>query len=96
MKAGNHEIPTIKESGYPDYVNYTWTSMYIRAETPDAVTNRLVDAMQKILATQGAREFIAKIGSDPMALAPAEMRKFQISETERFRKVAEAAGIKPE
>ena len=90
------EIPTIKESGYPDYVNYTWTSMYIRAETPDAVTNRLVDAMQKILATQGAREFIAKIGSDPMALAPAEMRKFQISETERFRKVAEAAGIKPE
>ena len=90
------EIPTIKESGYPDYVNYTWTSMYIRAETPDAVTNRLVDAMQKILATQGAREFIAKIGSDPMALAPAEMRKFQISETERFRKVADAAGIKPE
>lgn len=90
------EIPTIKESGYPDYVNYTWTSMYIRAETPDAVTNRLVDAMQKILATQGAREFIAKIGSDPMALPPAEMRRFQISETERFRKVAETAGIKPE
>jgi tripartite-type tricarboxylate transporter receptor subunit TctC len=90
------EIPTIKESGYPDYVNYTWTSMYIRSETPDAVANRLVDAMQKILATQGAKEFIAKIGSDPMALAPAEMRRFQISETERFRKVAEGAGIKPE
>ncbi len=90
------EIPTITESGYPDYVNYTWTSMYIRSDTPDLVTNRLVDAMQKILATQGARDFIAKIGSDPMALAPAEMRKFQISETERFRKVAEAAGIKPE
>lgn len=90
------EIPTIKESGYPDYVNYTWTSMYIRSETPDAVTGRLVEAMQKILASQGAREFIAKIGSDPMALGPAEMRKFQVSETERFRKVAEGAGIKPE
>lgn len=90
------EIPTIKESGYPEYVNYTWTSMYIRAETPDPVAGHLVDAMQKILATQGARDFIAKIGSDPMALAPAEMRRFQISETERFRKVAESAGIKPE
>ena len=90
------EIPTIKESGYPEYVNYTWTSMYIRAETPDPVAGQLVDAMQKILATQGARDFIAKIGSDPMALAPAEMRRFQISETERFRKVAEGAGIKPE
>ena len=90
------EIPTIKESGYPDYVNYTWTSMYIRSETPEAVTARLVDALQKILATPGAREFTAKIGSDPMPLNPAEMRKFQISETERFRRIANAAGIKLE
>jgi tripartite-type tricarboxylate transporter receptor subunit TctC len=90
------DIPTLKESGYPDYVNYTWTSMYIRSETPEAVTNRLVEAMQKILGTPVAREFIAKIGSEPMALGPAEMRKFQISETERFRQVAERAGIKPQ
>ena len=90
------EIPTVKESGFPEYVNYTWTSMYIRSETPDAVTSRLVDAMQKILAAPGAKEFTAKIGSDPMALPPAEMRRFQISETERFRRIAEGAGIKPQ
>lgn len=90
------DIPTIKESGYPDYVNYTWTSMYIRSETPEVVTNRLVEAMRNILATPAAREFIAKIGSEPMAPGPIEMRKFQVSETERFRRVAEGAGIKPE
>ena len=90
------DIPTIKESGYPEYVNYTWTSMYIRTETPDAITVKLVDAMQRILATPGAKAFIAKIGSAPMALPPAEMRKFQVSETERFRRIADGAGIKPE
>ena len=90
------DIPTVKESGYPEYVNYTWTSLYMRAETPDAVAAKLVDAMQKILVTPGAREFIAKIGSDPMAFPPAEMRKFQISETERFRRIADGAGIKPQ
>ena len=90
------EIPTIKESGYPEYVNYTWTSIYIRSDTPDAITARLVDAMQKILATPGAKEFTAKIGSDPMPLPPPEMRKFQISETERFKRIADGAGIKPE
>ncbi len=90
------DIPTIKESGYPEYVNYTWTSMYIRSDTPDAVTAKLVDAMQKILATPGAKEFTARIGSDPMALPPAEMRKFQVSETERFKRIADSAGIKPE
>ena len=90
------EIPTIKESGYPDYVNYTWTSMYIRTDTPAGVTTKLVDTMQKILATPGAKEFIAKIGSEPMPPGPVEMRKFQLSETERFRQVANSAGIKPQ
>lgn len=90
------DIPTVKESGYPDYVNYTWTSLYVRSETPAAVTNRLVEAMQKVLATSAAREFIARIGSEPLALTPAEMRKFQISETERFHQIAERAGIKPQ
>lgn len=90
------DVPTLKEAGFPEYVNYTWTSMYIRSETPEPVTARLVEAMQKILATPGAREFIAKIGSDPLPLAPAEMRKFQLSEIERFRRIAEGAGIKPQ
>ena len=89
-------IPTVKESGYPDYVNYTWTSLYIRAETPETVSTRLVEALQKILASASAKAFIAKIGSDPMPLAPPAMRAFQASETERFRRIADAAGIKPE
>ena len=89
-------IPTVKESGYPDYVNYTWTSLYIRAETPDAVSTQLAEALQKILTSASAKAFIAKIGSDPMPLAPPAMRAFQASETERFRRIADAAGIKPE
>ena len=52
--------------------------------------------MQKILVTQSAKEFTSKIGSDPMALPPVEMRKFQISEIERFKRIADGAGIKPE
>lgn len=90
------EIPTIRESGFTDYVNYTWTSMYVRADTPPGVTTKLVDAMQKILATTNAKEFISKIGSEPMLPGPTEMRRFQLSETERFRQVANAAGIKPQ
>jgi hypothetical protein len=63
-----------------------------------AVTQAPADGytMQEILATPGAREFIARIGSDPLPLGPADMRRFQISETERFRRIADGAGIKPE
>ena len=90
------EVPTLKESGYPEYINYTWTSLVVRSETPDAVAAKLVEAMQKIHATPAAREFIARIGSEPMTQSPAEMRKFQLGETERFRRIADGAGIKPQ
>jgi tripartite-type tricarboxylate transporter receptor subunit TctC len=90
------DVPTLKESGFPEYVNYTWTSIVIRAETPEPVTARLVETMQKILATQATKDFITKIGSEPLALAPAEMRKFQLAETERFRRIAAGAGIQPQ
>lgn len=90
------DVPTLKESGYPEYVNYTWTSMVIRADTPEAVSLKLVDAVQKILASPAGKDFVAKIGSEPLPLGPAEMRRFQLSETERFRRIADGAGITPQ
>jgi tripartite-type tricarboxylate transporter receptor subunit TctC len=90
------DIPTAKELGHADYVNYTWTTLTVRSETPDAITNRLVEAVQKVLALPVTKEFTRKIGSDPLLLATQDMRRFQISEMERFRAVANAAGIKPQ
>jgi hypothetical protein len=60
------------------------------------VTSKLVDAVKKIMASAAGKAFIAKIGSDPLPLAGDDMRKFQLEETERFRRVALGAGIKPE
>jgi tripartite-type tricarboxylate transporter receptor subunit TctC len=90
------DVPTIRESGYPDYVNYTWTSFYVRAQTPDDITAKLADALEKALATNEAREFVRKTGAELMPLAPAAMQKFHRDELDRFRRIAEVAGIKPE
>ena len=68
----------------------------MRSETPEAVTNRLVEAVQKVMALPVTKEFTRKIGSDPLNLATGDMRRFQTSEIERFRAVAHSAGIKPE
>ena len=90
------EVPTLKESGYPEYVNYTWTSLVIRAETPEPVSARLVQAINRILASQAAKDFTARIGSEQLLLGPADMRTFQLSEIDRFRRIADGAGIKPQ
>lgn len=88
------EVPTVRESGYQDYVNYTWTSFYVRAETPDAVSGKLTDALHKIMASDVAREFAKKTWTELMPLPPAAMRKFQGEEMDRFRRIAEAGGQK--
>jgi len=90
------EVPTIKESGYPDYVTYTWTTFCVRSETPDDITAKLADALQKVLATNEAREFAKSMGGELMPYGPAAMQKYQRDELERFRRIAEIAGIKPQ
>ncbi|MCE3271362.1 MAG: bug [Ramlibacter sp.] len=89
-------VPTVKESGYPDYVYNTWTSFHVRADTPDDVSRKLTDATMKILQSDAAKEYAQKAGTKLLPLGPAEFAKYQREEVERFQKVAESSGIKAE
>lgn len=90
------DIAMVKESGYPEYSIYGWSAIYTRAETPDDITNKLADAMQKVMASPAAQEYRKKVGSEFLSGPPAAMRKFQLDQYQNFRRVAEAAGIKAE
>jgi tripartite-type tricarboxylate transporter receptor subunit TctC len=90
-------IPTVKESGYPEYSNYLWTSLYVRTETPEHVTNKLTAAMQQVLTSPQAQEYLVSTGGgELMPLGPVQMRKMQIDEVERFRDIIKTSGFKPE
>ncbi len=89
-------IPTVMESGYPQYVNFLWNGFFVRSETPDDVTNRLADAMQKVLLTPESKSYAAKVWAEVLPLGPAAMRKYHIDDLENLKRVANAVGIKPE
>jgi tripartite-type tricarboxylate transporter receptor subunit TctC len=90
------DVPTIAESGYPQCVSYNWNSFFIHADTPEAVTAVLAGAMQKIHATSAAEEFAKRVGVELMPLGPAALRKFQVEEIDRFKRIAKSAGIEPQ
>jgi tripartite-type tricarboxylate transporter receptor subunit TctC len=91
------DVPTVRESGYPNYTSYTWVSFYVRAETPDDIVAKLADALQKALAANDAKEYVKHHpGEELMPLAPAAMRQYQRDEYERIRRIAEMTGFKPE
>ena len=52
------DVPTVRESGYPEYESYTWFSFYVRAETTDDISAKLVDAPQKALAANDAKDYV--------------------------------------
>ncbi|MBL8349806.1 MAG: tripartite tricarboxylate transporter substrate binding protein [Burkholderiaceae bacterium] len=90
------EIPTMKESGFADFETWVWSAFFLRAETPDEVVDKLAAAMQKIMTSDAGKAYHASLPSSPMAMGPKELGAFQLKEYQRFKQVADAAGIRPE
>lgn len=90
------EVPTLREKGFNDYVQYSWVSFYVRSQTPDDVTTKLAEALQKILATEEARAFVRQTGGELMPYPPDRMQRFHLEEIARFRRIAAIAKIRPE
>lgn len=90
------DIPTMKESGFPDFETAVWSAFFVRAETPDDVVEKLAAAMQKIMTSDAGKAYHATLPSAAMMMGPKALGEFQLREYQRFKRVAETAGIKPE
>jgi tripartite-type tricarboxylate transporter receptor subunit TctC len=89
------EVPTMLELGYAGFETYVFASLYVRAETPDDITNKLADSVRAAMLSPEGKAYQALNAGGPMMLHTKELGEFQRREYERFKKVAEAAGIQP-
>lgn len=90
------DVPTVAESGYADFAFYTWASLFVRSDVSDTIVTTLAGAMEKIFPMAEVRDFVMKRGAEVMAFGPAEMRKFQLTELDRNRRIAAQARIEPQ
>jgi len=87
------DMPTIAESGVPGYHFSTWYGVLVQAKTPKAVIARLNEAVVKSLGPGETRDKLQAAGLDPQSSTPEVFRKLIQSETVKWRKVIESAGI---
>ncbi|VCU68388.1 Tripartite tricarboxylate transporter family receptor [Pigmentiphaga humi] len=87
------DVPTIKESGYPEYAIYGWSALMARSEVDPAITRKLVDTMKAVLDSSVVQTFAERGGSELLKRDPAQMRTFQEQEIETLRRVAAQAGL---
>ncbi len=90
------DVPTIAESGVPDYVVDSWYGALAPAKTPPAVIARLNAAFTKVLENPQVREKLLAQGAEAAPGTPAEFDRRIRDELAKWEVVIRSAGIKPE
>ncbi|MBI3056040.1 MAG: tripartite tricarboxylate transporter substrate binding protein [Betaproteobacteria bacterium] len=88
------DVPTAKESGVDDFLMSIWYGMFAPAGTPREIISRLNREIMKALESPAMRERMAAAGIDPWPGTPEQMAGLLRSETARFAKIIESAGLK--
>lgn len=87
------DVPTVAESGYPDYEASAWYGFVVPHEAPDDVVNVLHKATVEALANETVRDRLAKDGAFPVGNSEKEFGTFIKSEYARWKKVVIAANL---
>jgi len=90
------DVPSAPEAGMPDLVVTSWQAVAAPAKTPKDVVARLNGAMVKALRSPEVAERMKQIGFDVVASTPEEFGRFMQEEVERWTRVVQRGGIKPE
>ncbi len=90
------DVPTVMESGVPDYEIAGWFGILAPTGTPPAIAQRLRDEVAKAVA---APDVIAQLDSQgmlPLASQPQEWHDYLNAELGRYSKIIKDANIKPD
>jgi tripartite-type tricarboxylate transporter receptor subunit TctC len=90
------DLPTIDEAGVKGYDMGFWFAADVPAHTPPAVVNKLHDVLVEATKGPAMQNFYATTGTDPFTTTPAELGKFQIAESDKWKNIIKKAGIEPE
>ena len=89
------DIPTVAElPGFAGYNFTNWTGVFVAANTPPAVIEKLASGIARAVQDPAVREKLIKAGVDPLGLPTAEFAKFLAGEDQTYTKIAKERGIK--
>lgn len=90
------DVPTVAESGFPDFEHYTWIGVFVPAATPPGVVSRLNGDIDKLLSQTDFRERLAGLAWEPVGGSPDSFAGYVKSEIVRWAKIVKETGAKPD
>lgn len=89
-------LPSIAESGLPGFAYENWWGLFAPGKTPPNVVSTINAAVNKVLASAEMRQLLEREGAEAAILSVAQLADFLPTEIASYRKMAQAAGMKPE
>jgi tripartite-type tricarboxylate transporter receptor subunit TctC len=90
------DVPTMAEAGMPDYKYDSWFAIMAPAGTPAPIIKKINEDIATILKTPEMQARWQTLGAIPMTSTPAELDAMIRSDSERYGKVLQAAGVTPQ
>ena len=90
------DVPTMRESGYPDLVSYSWFGVSAPAKTPQAIVDRLAAELQVVLKHPDVVKRWQDIGAEASTMTPAQFAAFVKAEHARWTPIVKSSGAKPD
>jgi tripartite-type tricarboxylate transporter receptor subunit TctC len=88
------DVPTMRESGYPELEATNWSGMVVASATPPSAIVRLNAELVQALRNADTQEKFRSNGMSPAPGTPEEFGAFLQSESARYAKAVREAGVK--
>ncbi|MDC7784496.1 tripartite tricarboxylate transporter substrate binding protein [Rhodoplanes sp. TEM] len=89
------DVPTTAEAGYPEVEAENWYGMVAPAATPPAIVEKIHKATIEAMKSPDVKDKLAAQGAVLVGDTPDAFAAYIRSEIDKWRKVVEAAGVKP-
>ena len=93
---GYPNVPTIAESGQKGFDMVSWQAMFVPANTPQPVIDRLHAEVMKVVAQPDVLAKLKGFGMEPSNMTPVQLLAYQKAEVDKWAKIIKAANIKAE
>jgi len=90
------DIPTLAEAGLPGYEAYGWHGIFAPGKTPPEIVAFLHDEIVAILDDPKNKAVFQKQGAEIVANTPDEFRAYLKADYEKWHKLFDEVGLRPE
>jgi tripartite-type tricarboxylate transporter receptor subunit TctC len=88
------DVPTVAESGFPGFEDYTWVGVFAPSKTSPEVVTYLNSEIGKILRSADFQAKLAGVGFEPVGGSSKEAGDYLKAEINKWAKIIQETGVK--